>query len=111
MFIGCNFVHRMNFVCSQDVIISNMVPENDIFQSNILIFVMRGVRCSSVVEHPLMVQWIVSSHSNQFSTTGVTSCGMCYPVYRMVQKKNPMLLMEKSSLCSDSSRFPLSHAI
>ena len=33
--------------------------------------------------------------------------GMCYPVYRMMHIKEPLLLIGKSSLC-DCSRFPLS---
>ena len=33
-------------------------------------------------------------------------CGMCYPVCRMMHIKEPLLLIEKSSLCG-SSGFPL----
>ena len=33
-------------------------------------------------------------------------CGMCYPVYGMMNIKEPLLLIRKSSLCS-GSRFPL----
>ena len=41
--------------------------------------------------------------------TGVTKavCGMCYPVCGMVDIKEPLLLIGKSSPCG-SSRFPLS---
>ena len=34
--------------------------------------------------------------------------GMCYPVCAMVQVKDPLHLIEKSSPCSGSSRFALS---
>ena len=35
-------------------------------------------------------------------------CGMCYPACLVVHIKDPFLLIEKSSPCSGSSRFPLS---
>ena len=35
------------------------------------------------------------------------SCGMCYPVYGMVHRKEPLLLIEKSGPCGGSG-FPLS---
>ena len=47
--------------------------------------------------------WIISLTMN--STTG---CGMCYPTCRMVHVKDPLLLIEKNSPWSGSSRFPLS---
>ena len=34
-------------------------------------------------------------------------CGMCHPVYGMVHIKEPLLLIDKSSLCG-GSRFPFS---
>ena len=34
-------------------------------------------------------------------------CGMCYPVYGMVHIKEPLLLIDKSSLCGGSG-FPFS---
>ena len=34
-------------------------------------------------------------------------CGMCYPVCEMVHIKEPLLLIDKSSLCG-GSRFPFS---
>ena len=36
------------------------------------------------------------------------SCGVCCPVSGMLHIKEPLLLIEKSSPCSGSSRFPLS---
>ena len=33
---------------------------------------------------------------------------MCYPVYGMVYIKDPLLLTKKNSVCTGSSRFPLS---
>ena len=34
-------------------------------------------------------------------------CGMCYPVWGMMHIKEPLLLIEKSSLCG-GSKFPFS---
>ena len=34
-------------------------------------------------------------------------CGMCYTVYGIVDIKEPLLLIKKSSPCSGSSRFPI----
>ena len=49
------------------------------------------------------------SRSSQCSTTGVTNKGrgMCYPVCGMVHIKEPLLLIDKSSLCGGSG-FPFS---
>ena len=65
-------------------------------------------------EHLLMVRWIVGLIPlTYFSFQPVlhdwcTKCpGMCYPVCGMVHIKEPMLLIDKSSLC-DGSRFPFS---
>ena len=44
---------------------------------------------------PMQHDWINKGH------------GMCYPVYRMVHIKDPLLLMKKGSPCSGGSRFPL----
>ena len=64
---------------------------------------------SSVVEHSLMVRWVVGSilHGvdplSYFSFQPVLHdwCnkgrGMCYPVCRMVHIKEPLLLIDKSS--------------
>ena len=54
-------------------------------------------------------RWSIS-RSSQYSTTGETKamvCGMCYPVCGMVHIKEPLLLIDKSSLCG-GSRFPFS---
>ena len=66
------------------------------------------------VEHSLMVQWVVGSilHGvdplSYFSFQPVLhdwcnkSHGMCYPVCAMVHIKEPLLLIDKSSLCGGS---------
>ena len=82
---------------------------------------LRGKRAgrSSEVERSLMVRWIVGSilHGvdplNCFSFQPVLHdwCnkgrGMCYPVCGMVHIKEPLLLIDKSSLCGGSG-FPFS---
>ena len=79
----------------------------------------RGAGRSSEVERSLMVRWVLGSilHGvdplNYFSFQPVLHdwCnegrGMCYPVCRMVHIKEPLLLIDKSSLCG-GSRFPFS---
>ena len=74
---------------------------------------------SSEVERSLMVRWVVGSilHGvdplSDFSFQPVLHnwCnkgpGMCYPVCGMVHIKEPLLLIDKSSLCG-GSRFPFS---
>ena len=69
-----------------------------------------------------MVRWVVGSilHGvdplSYFSFKPVLhdwcnkGCGMCYPVCGMVHIKEPLLLIDKSSLCG-SSGFPLSLSI
>ena len=69
---------------------------------------------SSEVEHLLMVWWVVGSilHGvdplNYFLFQPVLhnwcnkGCGMCYPVCGMVHIKEPLLLIDKSSLCGGS---------
>ena len=75
--------------------------------------------CSSEVERSLMVRWVVGSilHGvdplSYFSFQPVLHdwCnkgrGMCYPVCGMVHIKEPLLLIDKSSLCG-GNRFPFS---
>ena len=79
----------------------------------------KGAGRSSEVERSLMVRWVVGSilHGvdplSYFSFPPVLHdwCnkgrGMCYPVCGMVHIKEPLLLIDKSSLCG-GSRFPLS---
>ena len=74
---------------------------------------------SSEIKHSLMVRWVVGSilHGvdplSYFSLQPVLHdwCnkgrGMCYPVCGMVHIKEPLLLIDKSSLCGDSG-FPFS---
>ena len=78
-----------------------------------------GAGRSSEVERSLMVRWVVGSilHGvdplSYFSFQPVLHdwCnkgrGMCYPVCGMVHIKEPLLLIDKSSLCGGSG-FPLS---
>ena len=78
-----------------------------------------GAGRSSEVERSLMVRWVVGSilHGvdplSYFSFQPVLHdwCnkgrGMCYPVCGMVHIKEPLLLIDKSSLCG-SSGFPFS---
>ena len=79
----------------------------------------KGAGRSSEVERSLMVRWVVGSilHGvdplSYFSFQPVLHdwCnkgrGMCYPVYGMVHIKEPLLLIDKSSLCGGSG-FPFS---
>ena len=80
----------------------------------------RGAGRSSEVERSLMVRWVVGSilHGvdplSYFSFQPVLHdwCnkdrGMCYPVCGMVHIKEPLLLIDKSSLCGGGSGFPFS---
>ena len=79
----------------------------------------KGAGRSSEVERSLMVRWVVGSifHGvdplSYFSFQPVVHdwCnkgrGMCYPVCGMVHIKEPLLLIDKSSLCGGSG-FPFS---
>ena len=78
-----------------------------------------GTGRSSEVERSLMVRWVVGSilHGvdplSYFSFQPVIhdwcnkGCGMYYPVCGMVHIKEPLLLIDKISLCG-GSRFPFS---
>ena len=82
-------------------------------------FVYLGAGRSSEVERSLMVRWVVGSilHGvdplSYFSFQPVLhdwcnkGLGMCYHVCGMVHIKEPLLLIDKSSLCGDSG-FPFS---
>ena len=82
-------------------------------------FYVSGAGRSSEVERLLMVRWVVGSilHGvdplSYFSFQPVLHdwCnkgrGMCYPVCGMVHIKEPLLLIDKNSLCG-SSGFPFS---
>ena len=75
--------------------------------------------CSSEVERSLMVRWVVGSILHGVDPLSYFSfqpllhdwCnkghGMCYPVCGMVHIKEPLLLIDKSSLCGGSG-FPFS---
>ena len=79
----------------------------------------KGAGRSSVVEHLLMVRWVVGSILHGVNPLSYCSfqpvlhdwcfkgCGMCYPVYGIVHIKEPLPLIRKSSLCG-GSRFHLS---
>ena len=78
-----------------------------------------GAGCSSEVERSLMVRWVVGSILHEVDPLSYFSfqpvlhdwCnkgrGMCYPVCGMVHIKEPLLLIDKSSLCGGSG-FPFS---
>ena len=78
-----------------------------------------GARRSSEVERSLMVRWVVGSILHRVDLLSYFSfqpvlhdwCnkgrGMCYPVCGMVHIKEPLLLIDKSSLCGGSG-FPFS---
>ena len=81
---------------------------------------LRGIRCSSAVERPLWVRWIVGSIAelivdplSYFSFQPVLrdwynkGHGMCYPVCGTVHIKEPLLLIGKGSPYSGGSMFPL----
>ena len=82
-----------------------------------ILFVSVALSCSgerarriSEVEHSLMVRWVVGSilHGvDPLSYWCNKGRGMCYPVCGMVHIKEPLLLIDKSSLCG-GSRFPFS---
>ena len=79
----------------------------------------RGAGRSSEVERLLMVRWVIGSilhvvdPLSYFSFKPVLhdwcnkGSGMSYPVCGMVHIKEPLLLIDKSSLCG-SNRFPFS---
>ena len=83
------------------------------------LYIYIGAGRSSEVERSLMVRWVVGSilHGvdplSYFSFQQVLHdwCnkggGMCYPVCGMVHIKEPLLLIDKSSLCGGSG-FPFS---
>ena len=58
-----------------------------------------------------MVRWVVGLILHGVdplsSTTGVTKAVVCYPVCGMVHIQEPLLLIDKSSLCGGSG-FPFS---
>ena len=74
---------------------------------------------SSEVERSLMVRWVVGSILHGVDSLSYFSLqpvlhdwcnkgrGMCYPVCGMVHIKEPLLLIDKSSLCGGSG-FPFS---
>ena len=82
-------------------------------------YITSGAGRSSEVERSLMVRWVVGSilhwvdPLSYFSFQPVLHdwCnkgrGMCYPVCGMVHIKEPLLLIDKSSLCGGSG-FPFS---
>ena len=82
-------------------------------------FVYVGAARSSEVERSLMVRWVVGSIIHRVDPLSYFSLqpvlhdwcnkgrGMCYPVCGMVHIKEPLLLIDKSSLYSGSG-FPFS---
>ena len=81
----------------------------------------KGAGRSSEVERSLMVRWVIGSILHGVDPLSFFSfqpvlhdwCnkgrGMCYPVCGMVHIKEPLLLIDKSSLCGGSG-FPFSQS-
>ena len=94
-------------------------PSLSVLSLHMYLFQYNGAGRSSEVERSLMVRWVVGSilHGvdplSYFSFRPVLHdwCnkgrGMCYPVCGMVHIKEPLLLIDKSSLCGGSG-FPFS---
>ena len=82
------------------------------FEKELSSIATRGAGRSSEVERSLMVRWVVGSilHGvdpmSYFSFQPVLH-DWCYPVCGMVHIKEPLLLIDKSSLCGGSG-FPFS---
>ena len=99
---------------------NNLVNESNICSNNIYFISLdfKGERCRSVVRafaHGAMGRRVDPSWSGPIELFLVPASaprlcnkgrGMCYPVCGMVHIKEPLLLIEKSSLCG-GSRFPL----
>ena len=104
-----------------DITIDNIIPGivKIILANYVCITFWEGAGRSSEVERSVMVRWIVGSilHGvdplSYFSFQPVLHdwCnkdrGMCYPVCGMMNIKEPLLLIDKSSLCGGSG-FPFS---
>ena len=92
-------------------------PLSASYASDIYIYIYAGR--SSEVERSLMVRWVVGSILHGVVPLSYLSFqpvlhdwynkgrGMCYPVCGMVHIKEPLLLIDKSSLCGGSG-FPFS---
>ena len=72
-------------------------------KSNNCFYFGKGVGRSSEVERSLMVRWVVGSILHWCNK----GRGICYPVCGMVHIKEPLLLIDKCSLCGGSG-FPFS---
>ena len=107
---------------TQDVSIYIHIIDKNTFEINDRNFwhcFLLGAGRSSEVERSLMVRWVVGSILHVVDTLSYLSfqpvlhdwCnkgrGMCYPVCGMVHIKEPLLLIDKSSLCGGSG-FPFS---
>ena len=100
--------HAVHFVFINTIVLSKSCPLN-----------LPGAGRSSEVERSLMVRWVVGlmfhgvNPLSYFSFQPVLHdwCnkgrGMCYSVCGMVHIKEPLLLIDKSSLCGGSG-FPFS---
>ena len=107
-------VHLLQVVCQK-----TNIPLNTTSSQRLKTTRGEGAGRSSEVERSLMVRWVVGSilHGvdplSYFSFQPVLHdwCdkgrGMCYPVCGMVHIKEPLLLIDKSSLCGGSG-FPFS---
>ena len=67
--------------------------------------------CSGSPDRSQMVHPLDYFTYNKLHNWYNKGCGMCYPIGRMVYVKDPLLLIEKNSQWSGSSRFPLSLSV
>ena len=114
-------LHLSPFRMSSNVVDISLIVKQPSVSLHIVILTQtrQGAGRSSEVERSLMVRWVVGSilHGvdplSYFSFQPVLHdwCnkgrGMCYPVCGMVYIKEPLLLIDKSSLCGGSG-FPFS---
>ena len=115
--VGVPYNHYNN--CISQYILSTWQDDRNGAVANKIHSINPGAGRSSEVERSLMVRWVVGSilHGvdplSYFSFQPVLHdwCnkgrGMCYPVCGMVHIKEPLLLIDKSSLCGGSG-FPFS---
>ena len=116
----CIFLNRFHFsVCYLSSFSTKDGGSRKYFLMTSFTRPLRGAGRSSEVERSLMVRWVVGSilqgvePLSYFSFQPVLhdwynkGRGMCYPVCGMVHIKEPLLLIDKSSLCGGSG-FPFS---
>ena len=90
------------------------------FKLKTIIEIKYRARSNFVLEHLLIVLWVVVDLLSYFSFQSMFNkgCGMCYPDCEMVHIKDSLLIIKKSSPCNGTVRFfshclsyPLSYAL